>query len=224
MLKRYLHAATVTAALLALASLGTAAEEKPMHTMEHHDVTITHLVETAQTKADHEAVAKRFEEEAAQFDKKAAEHQRSMRVSSISLHRVLAPRAVVFSSRHEYRRRPIESRHELRHRGCQPAPCRARRRPGARTRRERGRRGDCRQRGHGPRRTAHERHRRRSVRHGVRGRRRQADRDQRERMGAERVDARASTIAGHPPDAGERDSCGHRAWRCCRCSSACRRC
>lgn len=76
MLMRFLHTATVAAALLALASLGTAAEEMPMHTMEHHDVTITHLVETAQTKADHEAVAKRFEEEAAQFDKKAAEHQR----------------------------------------------------------------------------------------------------------------------------------------------------
>ena len=76
MLMRYLHAATVTAALLGLASLSTAADEKPMHTMEHHDVTITHLVETAQTKADHEAIAKRFEEEAAQYDKQAAQHQR----------------------------------------------------------------------------------------------------------------------------------------------------
>jgi len=77
MLMRYLHAATVTAALLALASLSTAAEEKPMPMqMEQHDITIVHMVETAQTKADHEAVAKRLEEEAAQFDKKAAEHKR----------------------------------------------------------------------------------------------------------------------------------------------------
>ena len=68
--------ATVTAALLALASLSAAAEMQPMNTTEHHDVTITHLVETAQTKADHEAVAKLFEEEAAQLDKKAADHQR----------------------------------------------------------------------------------------------------------------------------------------------------
>lgn len=77
MLMRYLHAATVTAALLALASLSTAAEEKPMQMqMEQHDITIVHMVETAQTKADHEAIAKRFEEEAAEFDKQAAEHQR----------------------------------------------------------------------------------------------------------------------------------------------------
>lgn len=75
MLMRYLHAATVTAALLALASFSAAADEKPMHT-EHHDITIVHMVETAQTKADHEAIAKRFEEEAAQFDEKAAQHQR----------------------------------------------------------------------------------------------------------------------------------------------------
>ena len=68
--------ATVTAALLALASLSATAEEKPTPAVGKDDVTITQLVETAQTKADHETIAKRLEEEAAQFDKRAAEHER----------------------------------------------------------------------------------------------------------------------------------------------------
>jgi len=79
------HLAALGAALLALAALGAAAQEKeqqkepsmPMH--EHrmqHDVTILHLVETAQTAADHEAVAKRFEAEAANFDQQAQHHER----------------------------------------------------------------------------------------------------------------------------------------------------
>lgn len=77
--------AALSAALLALGTLGAVAQEKeqpkepsmPMH--EHrmqHDVTILHLVETAQTAADHEAVAKRLEAEAAQFDKDATQHER----------------------------------------------------------------------------------------------------------------------------------------------------
>ena len=64
MFTRYLHAAVLAAALFAVAPLGSAAEEKPAHTMEHqHDVTILHLVETAQTSADHEAIAKRLDDE-----------------------------------------------------------------------------------------------------------------------------------------------------------------
>lgn len=69
------HAAIAAVALLGAASLGIAADNPPMHMMDHHDVTILHLVETATTTADHEAVAKRFEEEATQFDKQAAEHE-----------------------------------------------------------------------------------------------------------------------------------------------------
>ena len=76
MFMRHLHSATVTAALLALTSLSAAAQEKPTPAGEQDASAITHLVETAKTKADHEAIAKHFEEEAAQFDKKAEEHQR----------------------------------------------------------------------------------------------------------------------------------------------------
>lgn len=77
MLTRSLHAALLAAALLAVPPLGSTAEETPAQTMEHqHDVTILHLVETAQTSADHEAIAKRFEDEATQLDKQAAQHER----------------------------------------------------------------------------------------------------------------------------------------------------
>lgn len=81
MLKHYLRATTAAFALLAVASVGTAAEEqkdeKSIHTMEHqHDVTILHLIETAQTPADHETIAKRFDEEASTFDTQAARHEK----------------------------------------------------------------------------------------------------------------------------------------------------
>lgn len=76
MFTRYLHTAVLAAALLVVAPLGATAEEKPAQTMEHqHDVTILHLVETAQTSADHEAIAKRLDEEATQLDKQAAQHE-----------------------------------------------------------------------------------------------------------------------------------------------------
>ncbi|HKS56474.1 MAG TPA: hypothetical protein VJS12_14375 [Steroidobacteraceae bacterium] len=80
--------AGLAAALLALGTLGAVAQEQaqlkeppkeqtmPVH--EHrmqHDVTILHLVETAQTAADHEAVAKRLDAEAAEFDKQAQHHE-----------------------------------------------------------------------------------------------------------------------------------------------------
>lgn len=77
MFTRHLHAAILAAALFAVAPLGSAEEVKPAQTMEHqHDVTILHLVETAQTSADHEAIATRLEEEAAQLDKQATQHER----------------------------------------------------------------------------------------------------------------------------------------------------
>jgi hypothetical protein len=74
MLIRYLSAATLSVALLSLSSLATAGDEKPVQ-MDTHHVTITHQVEIAQTKADHEAIAKRFEDEASKLDKQAAEHE-----------------------------------------------------------------------------------------------------------------------------------------------------
>lgn len=75
MLSYRIRAATATVALFTLASVGFAADSQPMHMMDHHDVTILHMVETASTPADHEAVAKRFEEEAARYEKQAAEHE-----------------------------------------------------------------------------------------------------------------------------------------------------
>lgn len=78
MLTRSIKAATAMAALLALATFGATAQEKdkPMHEhMMDHDVTITHQVETAKTAADHEAIAKRFDAEAAEFEQQAARHE-----------------------------------------------------------------------------------------------------------------------------------------------------
>lgn len=89
MTTHHLRLAALSAALLALGTLGAVAQDKeqpkeqpkeqsmPVH--EHrmqHDVTVLHLVETAQTAADHEAVAKRLEAEAAEFDKQAQHHER----------------------------------------------------------------------------------------------------------------------------------------------------
>jgi len=78
MLTRYSHAVIAAGALLALASLSPAAEEQPAHPahVETHQVTIDRQVEIAQSMADHEAVAERFDQEAAQFDEQAAEHER----------------------------------------------------------------------------------------------------------------------------------------------------
>lgn len=88
MTTRHHRFAGLTAALLAVGTLGAVAQDQekakeppkeqsmPMH--EHrmqHDVTILHLVETAQTAADHEAVAKRLDAEAADFDKQAQHHE-----------------------------------------------------------------------------------------------------------------------------------------------------
>jgi hypothetical protein len=75
MFTRNLPIATTAAALLALASLSFAAEEEKDET-HHMHVTIDHQVETAKTAADHEAIAKRFEDEAADLEKQVGEHER----------------------------------------------------------------------------------------------------------------------------------------------------
>lgn len=70
---RSLTLAAVGAALLAIgASPYAAAAEAPGGSIEHQ-------VEMAKTKADHEAIAKRFEDEATQLDKQAGEHERLAR-------------------------------------------------------------------------------------------------------------------------------------------------
>ncbi len=83
MSRTILSIAAIAATMLVTSSIGLAAEDKPtasadksMPMMEHHqhDVTIVQLVETAKTRADHEAIARRFDEQAAQFDKDADHH------------------------------------------------------------------------------------------------------------------------------------------------------
>lgn len=76
MFTRSIVVTTATALLLGVASISYAEDAKPMHKMEHqHDITITHMVETAQTAKDHEAIAKRFDQEAANLDQQAAHHE-----------------------------------------------------------------------------------------------------------------------------------------------------
>ena len=77
MLTRFIFVTTAAAVLLGIASIGNAAEDQSLHAMEHqHDVTILHMVETAQNAKDHEAIAQRLDDQAAQFEKQAAEHEK----------------------------------------------------------------------------------------------------------------------------------------------------
>jgi hypothetical protein len=71
MLTRYLYSAIAAAILFATGSLDAAAQ----HHTEQRDMSILQLVEAAQTGADHEAIAKRLEKDAIQFDEQAAEHE-----------------------------------------------------------------------------------------------------------------------------------------------------
>ena len=74
MLTRKVSVTALAAALLAFASASPAVEEKPMH--DTHQMTIDQQVEMAHTQEEHEAVAKRFENEATALEKKADEHER----------------------------------------------------------------------------------------------------------------------------------------------------
>ena len=91
-LKHSIHAAAAALVFLGAASAGPAADSKaadskaadcktadcksmPMH-HHHDDLTILTLVEKATTSADHAAVAKRYEEQAADYEKQAAEHEK----------------------------------------------------------------------------------------------------------------------------------------------------
>ena len=69
-----LHLLSAVAATLAVSSATAAAEQHPTP-VETHEVPIDQQVEVAQSMADHEIVAQRFEAEAAQFETQAAEHQ-----------------------------------------------------------------------------------------------------------------------------------------------------
>lgn len=69
-------AATATA-LFALASHTALAQQEPAHPppVETHELTIDRQVEIARSMADHEAIALRLEDEAAQFERQATEHE-----------------------------------------------------------------------------------------------------------------------------------------------------
>jgi len=78
---RSLTLAALSAALLAIAGFSgaVAQESKPHMHMDSPGASIDHMVEMAKTKADHEAIAKRFDDEAADLDKQAAEHEKLAR-------------------------------------------------------------------------------------------------------------------------------------------------
>ena len=73
-------AVVISFALAALSgALCAHAENAPKHeppAAEVHELALDQQVELAQSMADHEMVAQRFETEAADFEKKAAEHER----------------------------------------------------------------------------------------------------------------------------------------------------
>jgi len=73
MFTRNLTIAVAALTLLGLSSLSAVADEKPMQQMQH--MGIDHQAAMARTQADHEAIAKRFEDEAAKLDKQAGEHE-----------------------------------------------------------------------------------------------------------------------------------------------------
>jgi hypothetical protein len=79
---RHFTLVTLTATLLALGSLSSSAAEDPKTQHEHkmhmddQEMSIDHQVEMARSAADHEAVAKRLDDEATLLEKQAGEHER----------------------------------------------------------------------------------------------------------------------------------------------------
>lgn len=75
MLIRELSVTAALAVLLAVLPDVAGAQELPAP-KEVHEVAIDQQVEIARSMAEHEAVAQRFDEEAARFDRQATEHER----------------------------------------------------------------------------------------------------------------------------------------------------
>lgn len=73
MLTRTAKAVSLTAAVIAVASFSATAQDAPTHVETHH-MTVEHK-DAAETDAEHQASAQRFENEAAEFDKQSAEHE-----------------------------------------------------------------------------------------------------------------------------------------------------
>ena len=77
MFTRNFSIAAAALTLLGLASMSAVADEKATQQVQQmQQVTIDQQAATARTRADHEAVAKRFEDEAADLDKQAGKHER----------------------------------------------------------------------------------------------------------------------------------------------------
>ena len=76
---RTLTLAAVGAFVLATSGFSVATADEPKMRMESPGASIDHMLEMAKTRADHEAIAKRFEDEATQLDKQATEHEKLAR-------------------------------------------------------------------------------------------------------------------------------------------------
>lgn len=79
MFTRTLLTATAAAVLLAVGGFSRAVADDPKMHMQNPESSIEHQLEIAKTSADHDAIAKRFEDEAAQLEKQAGEHERLSR-------------------------------------------------------------------------------------------------------------------------------------------------
>lgn len=63
------------AALLAIGSSRVASADETKMNMDHNPPSIDRMVETAHSKADHEAIAQRFDEEAERLEQLASTHE-----------------------------------------------------------------------------------------------------------------------------------------------------
>ncbi len=75
MLNQHFRLSVLTLALFASGSLSSAVADTAMATAGHVEVTMSEQLAKASTPADHKAMAQRFDEEASQLDKQAAEHE-----------------------------------------------------------------------------------------------------------------------------------------------------
>ncbi len=76
MFTRHLLAATAAVVLFTVGGFSTVIANDQKMQMQSPDISTEHQLEMAKTAADHEALAKRFEDEAAQLEKQAGEHER----------------------------------------------------------------------------------------------------------------------------------------------------
>ena len=73
---RRIHIALLAATLFGVSSFAAGADTQPKSKESTHPMAMEHMVASATTRSDHEAVAKRLESQAAAYEKEAEEHQR----------------------------------------------------------------------------------------------------------------------------------------------------